>query len=863
MAGNVFNIGPQHNGGRISLHGSMSVALDTAVNKNFVIRFFTTTDETFMLQSNVFQFKDLNGSLVTGLLFGGAAAMSIELMFDPVNGVWLITDHNMGGAASVDAAEKTISLAALPAKTVVNRLLGKSFRISMDKNAKLGNPSGMKAGDEIRFVLVQDAVGGRTLDYDLAYGFVDILPPKLSLAPNATDLIEGYKTAGGMVMCKIFKNIGVVTPIAYTTDFAYTMGVAVTAAQANPVNGQTIQVLRDGNRLECNTTIGFNLPQPLDIRVRGAAMIGDRWPRLRLERGDRAGFGKAIINIEGGRNVVIEDLEISGGTSVEDGNGCGVLINPNADYVLLKNLHIIDSENGVRSGVSTRPVIDMLDCLLERNGYSMIGNEVGQTHSIYIGDGTVFRAERVSFMDSMDGHNIKSRSARMQLKQVYATRSHASRELDYPDHGILHAYDSVFFKDSDAGQNSLVGIGYEVKAGVNRPQEYFFYNCYFHNDIVDVTRAVTFLDNMKNGATVNDVAVHYIDCEFGGALLNKVGGASIFNGPYTITLTGGPTGPRVPAGDPRALFNMASRDPNRKTNPLNIALTPLEALPAMASMPQRPAYPAVFAPVPPVPPLPNINDGELPPAPDTTAPSVVLAASSNNVTASGNLTLTATASDNVGVTKVEFYRGNVLLATKTAAPYTHVVALTAADNGTQTYTAKAFDAVPNTKTSTSIDVVVDIPVPHTRPTTTLDATTQTAYNTAANGAAVGGKRMAAANAVVNAMQPSHRLYIYKDGEVIVSVTYTGAMLAVDDGYDVSIQPSNTVATSEALKSGDLATGTWWFEIQGGTSYARFITGSVGAAGSGADLELDDNPAVGQGFDLRVNFVIPRSLDNLV
>lgn len=102
---------------------------------------------------------------------------------------------------------------------------------------------------------------------------------------------------------------------------------------------------------------------------------------------------------------------------------------------------------------------------------------------------------------------------------------------------------------------------------------------------------------------------------------------------------------------------------------------------------------------------------------DTTKPTVSLSSSSNNVTAAGNITLTATASDNVGVTKVEFYDGATKLGEDTTAPYTQVVALTAADNGTKTYTAKAFDAAGNNETSAPVTVTVNIAIPDTTPPT--------------------------------------------------------------------------------------------------------------------------------------------------
>jgi aryl-phospho-beta-D-glucosidase BglC (GH1 family) len=95
---------------------------------------------------------------------------------------------------------------------------------------------------------------------------------------------------------------------------------------------------------------------------------------------------------------------------------------------------------------------------------------------------------------------------------------------------------------------------------------------------------------------------------------------------------------------------------------------------------------------------------------DAVAPAVSVASSVATVTAAGSITLTATASDNVGVTRVEFSEGATLLGTDAAAPYTQTVAFTAANNGTHSYTARAFDAAGNNTTSTAVTVTVNIPV---------------------------------------------------------------------------------------------------------------------------------------------------------
>jgi len=109
---------------------------------------------------------------------------------------------------------------------------------------------------------------------------------------------------------------------------------------------------------------------------------------------------------------------------------------------------------------------------------------------------------------------------------------------------------------------------------------------------------------------------------------------------------------------------------------------------------------------------------------DTTAPTVQLFASPTGLIAPATTTLSATASDTVGVTKVEFYRGTALIATDTSAPFTHTVALQPADAGTIAFTAKAYDAANNVATSNAVNVAVGI-ADVTPPTVTLAATPAT------------------------------------------------------------------------------------------------------------------------------------------
>lgn len=103
------------------------------------------------------------------------------------------------------------------------------------------------------------------------------------------------------------------------------------------------------------------------------------------------------------------------------------------------------------------------------------------------------------------------------------------------------------------------------------------------------------------------------------------------------------------------------------------------------------------------------------PASDTTPPSVNITAPASNATVSGgSVTLSATASDNVAVTKVEFYMNNTLLGTDTASPYTFGLNTTLYPDGSYTLTTKAYDLAGNSNTA-SVTVTVNNTV--TPPTT--------------------------------------------------------------------------------------------------------------------------------------------------
>jgi Zn-dependent metalloprotease len=87
---------------------------------------------------------------------------------------------------------------------------------------------------------------------------------------------------------------------------------------------------------------------------------------------------------------------------------------------------------------------------------------------------------------------------------------------------------------------------------------------------------------------------------------------------------------------------------------------------------------------------------------DTTAPTV----SASETGTSGTISFSATATDNVGVSKVEFYVDGALKGTDTTSPYSLSFDSTTLANGSHSLVAKAYDAAGNVGTSTTVSFTV-------------------------------------------------------------------------------------------------------------------------------------------------------------
>jgi hypothetical protein len=120
----------------------------------------------------------------------------------------------------------------------------------------------------------------------------------------------------------------------------------------------------------------------------------------------------------------------------------------------------------------------------------------------------------------------------------------------------------------------------------------------------------------------------------------------------------------------------------------------------------------------------SVSVSNAPPA-DTTPPTVAIASLSQGATVSGTITVSASASDNVGVARVDLYLDGVRYASDTTSPYSFSWNTTTAANGSHTLMAKAYDAAGNEGISGTVSVSVSNAPPGdtTPPTVTINSVT--------------------------------------------------------------------------------------------------------------------------------------------
>ncbi len=113
---------------------------------------------------------------------------------------------------------------------------------------------------------------------------------------------------------------------------------------------------------------------------------------------------------------------------------------------------------------------------------------------------------------------------------------------------------------------------------------------------------------------------------------------------------------------------------------------------------------------------------------DSTPPVVAISSPVTGAKVSGTVALSATASDNVAVSRVEFYQNGKLLASSSSAPYRFNWNSTVVANGSYIFTAKAYDSSGNIGQSTNVNLTVYNPVADVTPPTITFISPSTNYS---------------------------------------------------------------------------------------------------------------------------------------
>ena len=203
--------------------------------------------------------------------------------------------------------------------------------------------------------------------------------------------------------------------------------------------------------------------------------------------------------------------------------------------------------------------------------------------------------------------------------------------------------------------------------------------------------------------------------------------------------------------------------------------------------------------------LPSIEVSKLisTPPTDTTSPSVNLTTPSNGSTVSGIVTLTATATDNVGVVGVQFHlNGTNLGAADTTNPYSVSWDTTGLAPGQYSLTATARDAAENATTAPPVSVTVEAPPDSTPPSVPGTLTAQVVssseislnWTASTDNVGITGYHFFRNGAFIASTTTTN----YQDANLAPLTTYTYTVTAWDAAGNESMPSTSVSATTLAL-----------------------------------------------------------------
>jgi hypothetical protein len=241
--------------------------------------------------------------------------------------------------------------------------------------------------------------------------------------------------------------------------------------------------------------------------------------------------------------------------------------------------------------------------------------------------------------------------------------------------------------------------------------------------------------------------------------------------------------------------------------------------------------------------------------PDTTAPTVSVTSPTSGATVSGTITVSASASDNVGVVGVRFQLdGSNLGAEDVTAPYSITWDTTTAVPGTHTLRAVARDAANNSATSSSVTVTVRDVTP---PTVTMTspspgATVSGAITVTASASDLGGVagvQFQLDGAPVGAEDTTAPYAVTWDSATAADGSHTLAAFARDTAGNSATSSSVTVTVSndKVPPTASITSPSSGATVGGVITVTATASDNVGVAGvrfqlDGANLGAEDTTA---------------------
>ena len=185
---------------------------------------------------------------------------------------------------------------------------------------------------------------------------------------------------------------------------------------------------------------------------------------------------------------------------------------------------------------------------------------------------------------------------------------------------------------------------------------------------------------------------------------------------------------------------------------------------------------------------------------DTTAPNVAISAPLGSSSVTGLVPVNVSASDNVGVARVELKVNGTVVATDSASPYSFSWNSAGVANGMASLVAVAYDAAGNARSSSAVSVNVA----NGGTTVVTDTTAPVlAINNPVNGGSVSGNVSVSVSASDNAGAAGITNTIAIDGAV--KATGTGGSLAYSWNSKKSGKGSHTITATSRDKAGNTAT----------------------------------------------------------